>query len=120
MALLDAAPGLRPVLEGDHLVEPIAADDLRLDGGIGDDGSADRGVVTVGDEQDAIERDAVARRAFEELDLELGPDLDAILLSAGLDDCVHGTLRTGAAVEGDRNDGHGEAPTDRTGRERGV
>ena len=33
----------------------------------------------------------VARLDVEQLDLELGADLDAVLLSAGLDDCVHGS-----------------------------
>src|SRR5439155_18703709 len=122
VALLDPASSLRAVLERDDLVGPIPANDLRLDGGVGDDRPGVRGLVTVGDEQHAIERDRVAGSGLEQLDLELGPDLDAILLPAGLDDCVHGTLRTGAAVVAvvaDRDDGHGEAPG-WTKRERGV
>ena len=56
-----------------------------------DDRAADAGVVAVGDEQDAVEGDRLAGLDVEELDLELGADLDAILLPAGLDDCVHGS-----------------------------
>jgi len=37
--------------------------------------------------------------SLEQLDLELGADLDAVLLSAGLDDCVHGSS---GFVSGDR------------------
>ena len=66
-------------------------DDLGADRCVRDHRAADRGRVAVGDEQDAIEGDRLAGLDVEELDLELGADLDAILLSAGLDDCVHGS-----------------------------
>ena len=68
-------------------------------------------VVAVGDEEDPIEGDVVAGLRLEQLDLELGADLDAVLLPAGLDDCVHGTLRTVAWRSwSDRDNGHGETP----------
>ena len=38
-------------------------------------------------------------RDVEQLDLELGADFDAVLLGAGLDDCVHGSS---GLVSGDR------------------
>ena len=42
---------------------------------------------------------------------EVGVDLDAVLLSAGLDDCVHGSSETWAAVaRGDRDSGQGNTP----------
>ena len=91
MALLDPAARLRAVLEGDELVAAGLADDLGADRGVRDERPADRRVVAVGDEQDAIERDRLAGLDVEQLDLELGADLDAVLLPAGLDDCVHGS-----------------------------
>src|SRR5437867_13171270 len=91
MALLDPPACLRPVLEADQLLAAVAAEDLRGDRGIRDQGPPDRGGIAVGDEQDTIEGNRVTRRGFETLDLELRADLDAVLLSAGLDDCVHGS-----------------------------
>ena len=91
MALLDSAPRLRAVLEVDDLLAAGLPDDLGRDGGVLDERTADGGHVSVGDEQHAVERDRVARSDLEELDLELRADLDAVLLSAGLDDCVHGS-----------------------------
>ena len=64
-----------------------------LDRGIFHDRPADRRLIAIGDEQHAIDRDALAGLRLEQLDFELCPDLDAVLLPAGLDDCVHGTLR---------------------------
>src|SRR4029078_2195442 len=91
MAVLDAPTRLRPVLERDELVATSLADDLGADRRVRDERLPDRRLVAVGDEQDAIERDRLARLDVEQLDLELGADLDAVLLSAGLDDCVHGS-----------------------------
>jgi len=62
---------------------PIASNDLSLDGSVRHDRGANGGLVAVGDQQHAVERDVVAGLGLEELDLELGADLDAILLSAG-------------------------------------
>ncbi len=91
MALLDAATGLRTVLEHDHLVAPILTHDLGAHGGIGDDRPADRRALAVDDEEDAVDRDRAAGFGVELLDLQLGADLDAVLLPACLDDCVHGS-----------------------------
>src|SRR5207344_1370404 len=91
VALLDAAARLGAVLEGDELRPAGLSDDLGADRRVLDDRAADRGGVAVGDEQDAIKGDRLAGLDVEELDLELGADLDAILLPAGLDDCVHGS-----------------------------
>ena len=56
-----------------------------------DDGRADLGAVAVGDEQHAIEVDRLARLGVEALDRELAAELDAVLLAACFDDCVHGS-----------------------------
>ena len=91
MALLHAAARLRAVLEGDDLLASRGADHLGLDGGAVDDGGPDRGLGAVGDEEHALQRDRLAGLDVEQLNLELGADLDAVLLPAGLDDCVHGS-----------------------------
>ena len=49
--------------------------------------------ITVGDQQDVLEADRVARGCLEPLDDELAAELNAILLSAGFDYCVHGSPR---------------------------
>ena len=73
-------------------------------------GVTDRRLVAVGDEQDAIERDRLARLDVEQLDLELGADLDAVLLPAGLDDCVHGSSGVCGGRARRPRRGHGKAP----------
>jgi hypothetical protein len=55
------------------------------------DGPADRRVVAVGDQQDTPDRDGLAGLSVEQLDFEFRADFHAVLLSAGLDDCVHGS-----------------------------
>src|SRR5207249_4240392 len=77
--------------ERDDLLATSAADHLGAHGRALDHWAPDRRGIAVGDEQDALERDRLARLAVDELDLELGADLDAVLLLAGLDDCVHGS-----------------------------
>ena len=62
-----------------------------LDGRVRHQRLPDGGLVAVGHEQDALEGDRLAGLDVEQLDLELGADLDAVLLAAGLDDCVHGS-----------------------------
>jgi hypothetical protein len=109
VALLDAASSLWPVFEGDQLLALALAHDLSADSGVGNERLTDRRFVAVGDEQDSLERDRLPRLGIEEFDLELGSDLDAILLSAGLDDCVHGSSGLGSDRDRSR-DGHGEAP----------
>ena len=91
MALLDAAAGLGPVLEEMSFSPRSWRTTSALTAASVDERAADRGLVAVGDEQHAIERDGLAGLDVEQLDLELGADLDAVLLSAGLDDCVHGS-----------------------------
>ena len=91
MALLDPPARLGAVLERDDLVAAIPADDLGLDGRTVDHGRADGGLGAVGDEEHALQRDRLAGLDVEQLHLELGADLDAVLLPAGLDDCVHGS-----------------------------
>jgi hypothetical protein len=107
MTLLDPAARLGPVLEGDELGTAGLGDDLGADRRVGDQRPADRGLVAVGDQQDAIDGDRLARLDVEELDLELGPDFDPILLTAGLDDCVHGSsgMRVWLTARGDRDIG---------------
>src|SRR4029079_11532829 len=95
------------------------AEDLAGDARVGDNRATDRGGIAVGDQEDPIEGDRVAGAAVEELDLELRPDLDAILLSAGLDDCVHGTPgRDGrrAAARRSRRSGNGASAMPGQGR----
>ena len=91
MALLDAAARLRAVLERDDLVTTGLADDVGIDGRTVHDGRADGGLGSVGHEEHSLQRDRLARLDVEQLHLELGADLDAVLLPAGLDDCVHGS-----------------------------
>ena len=69
----------------------VAPSDLGLDGGAVDDGGPDGGLGPVGHEEHALQRDRLAGLDVEQLNLELGADLDAVLLPAGLDDCVHGS-----------------------------
>src|SRR6185369_258119 len=77
--------------EADRLLATLAAHDLGGHGRVGHERPADRGRVAVGHEQHALELDGVTGLGVKQLDLELGADLDAVLLSAGLDDCVHGS-----------------------------
>ena len=123
MALLDAAARLGAVLERDEL--------RRRGSGVTTsaltDASATSGrpivdVVAVGDEQDALERDRLAGLDVEQLDLELRADLDAVLLPAGLDDCVHGSSGSAclATARGDRDVGHGMARGEGRGADREV
>src|SRR6202142_2455621 len=91
MTLLHPAAGLRAILERDHLGGAVLADDLGADRCPGNERPANRGLVSVSHEQHAIEGDRLARARVEQLDLELRADLYAVLLPAGLDDCVHGS-----------------------------
>ena len=97
----------------------VAPTHLGLDGGAVDDGGADGGLGPVGDEEHALQRDRLAGLDVEQLNLELGADLDAVLLPAGLDDCVHGSSEErrgrGAAAARTWKDACGPR-----GRERGV
>ena len=42
------------------------------------------------DQEDTVERDGIARLDVQAVDLDLRAQLDAMLLAAGFDDCVHG------------------------------
>src|SRR5207237_6754714 len=63
-------------------------DDLGLDPGPVDERSADLDRIAFADEQD-LEGDLGPDVPFELLDLEEVAFLDAVLLAAGADDCVH-------------------------------
>ena len=89
-AALAAAASLRPVLEADQLLASDLPDDVGGDGRVRDDGLPHRGLLTVGHEQHPVERDGLPGLGVKQLHLELRAHLDAVLLSAGLDDCVHG------------------------------
>jgi len=101
VALLDPPARLGAVLERDDLVTAIPTKYLGADRRAVHQRTTDAGIGTVGDEQDSIERDRLAGFDVEELDLELGADLDSILLSAGLDDCVHGSSGLAGSTAGD-------------------
>ena len=90
MALLDARAGLGLVLEDDDLLAALLAQHLGGDRGAVDERLADGGGVAVGDEQDSVEGDGVAGADVQPIDLDLRAELDAVLLAAGFDDCVHG------------------------------
>ena len=88
-----------------------------------DDRLADAGLVAVGDEEHAVQGDRLAGLDVEELDLELGADLDAVLLPAGLDDCVHGSsgwFGVGRPGAMGRDGGHGDALDRAEARTRSV
>src|SRR5438045_1886874 len=89
--LLDAAACLRSIFECNHLVAAVLADYFGADHGIGYERPPDRGIGSVRDQEHALERDRLPRLDLEPFDLELRSDLDAVLLSAGLNDCVHGS-----------------------------
>ena len=94
-------PRLGAVLEDDHLLATILAQHLTGDERIGHDWRADLRVVAVGDEQDALEAHRLAGRSVKPLDRKLAAELDSVLLSAGFDDCVHGSpmaLRSGSGA----------------------
>src|SRR5262249_27881448 len=99
MALLHPPPRLGPVLEADQLLAAIAPQDLARHGRVGDHRPPDRGGVTVGHEE-AVDRHRCAGPGRGELDLELRADFAAVLLPAGLDDCVHGTPGRGYGSRG--------------------
>src|SRR5204863_6197894 len=76
-------------LEDAHLVAAAVADDRRLDERARDERRADLDAVARAHEEHLVERNIGADFGSERLDAELRPGLDAILLAAGLDDCVH-------------------------------
>src|SRR3546814_8842726 len=77
------------LLEGENLLATIVLDHFGLDGGALHEGSAELGIGTFADDQDFLEFDRRAGFGVELLD---GDDIvghDAVLLTAGLDDCEH-------------------------------
>ena len=111
MSLLHAAACLGAVLEHDELLAARLAHDLGADRGAIDHRPTDRSVIAVGDEQHPIEAHGLAGLDIEQLDFEFGADLDAVLLPAGLDDCVHGSsVVMGGGRRGRPHSGHGKTP----------
>ena len=87
-AALVAALGLE--LEHAQLRAALVADDLGLDLDLPEVGGAEHGLVAVG-EQERLELDLGALVALQALHEEGRALLNAVLLTAGLDDCVgHG------------------------------
>lgn len=86
-----AGPGVLPPPEFDHLDLRRAA----VAGHLGGDTPsfhmrrADMGFLLVCHQQNAVEFDLVARFARESLHPDDVARLDAVLLAAGFDDCVH-------------------------------
>src|SRR3954451_1838996 len=83
---------LRLELEAPQLRAPQVLDDLRLDGGLGQAIALEDGVAIAG-EQQWLHRDGradVVGQTFDQEGLALD---DAVLLTAGLDDCVGHCLR---------------------------
>src|SRR6185503_9763596 len=91
MAVLDASARLGPVLEDDDLLATVGPQHLAGDLGSLNDGRPNQCVLAVGDEQDAANLDAGARIRGKLIKLELCTKLDAVLLAAVFDYCVHGT-----------------------------
>src|SRR6185369_12414224 len=105
MALLGAVARLGAVLEDDELLAAILAKNLAHHGGLGNDRGTDLRGLAIGNEQDAIEGDGLAGGSVEPLDSELAAQLNAILLAAGLDYCVHDSpRRLGPVARGQRRE----------------
>ena len=105
------------VLEDDDLVAPVLAYDVGAHDGAVHERAADGCLVAVGDEQDALEVDGLAGLDLQALDLDLVAELDAVLLAARFDDCVHGSpelIRRRRASP----DRHSEPPTRSRGANR--
>jgi len=80
-------------LEGDHLVVLILIDNLSLNTGSGNERSAKGDLVAIDDEEDVAESGLFAGFDSELLDTQDVSLGDAVLLAAGLDDCVgHGKI----------------------------
>src|SRR3954469_22235005 len=77
-------------LEDLHLVAAAVAEDGRLDQRAGHERRADLDGVAAADEQHLVEGDVRADLGAERLEAELRAGLDAVLLAAGFDHCVHG------------------------------
>src|SRR5258706_7451596 len=76
-------------LEDLHLVAAAVREHGRLDLGAGNERRADLDAVALADEQYLVEGNGGADLGRDRFDTELLAGGDAILLAAGLDDCVH-------------------------------
>src|SRR4051812_39560532 len=76
-------------LEDAYLVAAAVAHHGRLDERARDERRADFHAVAGADEEHLVERNVGADVGSERLDAELRPGFDAVLLAAGLDDCIH-------------------------------
>ena len=77
------------VLQNVDLLALAVLDDLSLNSGTLNDGSADLGVLTVQDSQDLLELDdglSLSVQLLDVQDITLG---DGVLLAAGNDNCLH-------------------------------
>src|SRR6476659_8278121 len=80
-------------LEDLHLVAAAVAEHGGLDERAGDERRAHLDALAVADEEHLVERYGRADIGGERLDAKLGARLDAILLAAGFDHCVHRSNR---------------------------
>src|SRR5689334_576971 len=87
-------------LEDLDLVAAAVPEDSGLDERAGDERCAQLDAVTVADEEHLVERDGRAHIRRERLDTKLGAGLDAILLAAGFDHCIHRSKPRRCAAKG--------------------
>ena len=107
MALTQAVALLGLVLEDDDLLALAVLDDGSIDGSAFHHGSAELGLVTQ-DSQNLVELDLVACLVVQLLDEQDIAFCDLVLLTTGLDDCMHACctsfLNYGLAVGGGTGD----------------
>ncbi|CAH2600233.1 protein of unknown function [Rhodovastum atsumiense] len=89
VAVLATAVLPAALLEDDDRVQPVLGDHGRGHGGAGDGGGAHGEPGLAADGEDVGEGDGGAGFGFQLLDLQHGVRGDAVLLSAGADDCEH-------------------------------
>ena len=89
MALLRLGVLLGAVLEDDNLLALAILQDLSLHRSAGDNGSAKLGVLAIQDCQHLIEGHGGFGFGVQLLDVEDVALLDAVLLAAGHDNCLH-------------------------------
>src|SRR5690554_6213582 len=90
MTLLFAVGLAAALLEDDDLRATMVIDDRGFHRGAFDEGQADRDIIAVADCQHVVEGDDAARLGVVEfLDVKFVASLDAVLLAAGLENCMH-------------------------------
>src|SRR5579885_1605003 len=89
MAHLAPVTGLALVLEHGHLLGAPLIDHFGHDACAGDRGRADIEGITIADQQDLIQLDAIPCLAGDALDVKLLPLANAVLFAPGANDCVH-------------------------------